>query len=159
MPADEVELSRLVKLFKDHYNGSPWLDVTILATLEDVSALQAERRIGSHNSIWQIVRHMIAWRRANLQRIQGIIHHAPENNYIEDVADTSEQAWKAELKELEKSQKALLSYMTSGRDLHFDAVYAPNSLTYYEHIQAILQHDAYHLGQIVLLKKLLVESA
>jgi uncharacterized damage-inducible protein DinB len=28
-------------------------------------------------------------------------------------------------------------------------------MTYYEHIQGIIQHDAYHLGQIVLLSKLL----
>ncbi len=155
MPTDAVEVERLIKLFKDHYNGSPWLDVTIVDTLKSVSAAQAARKIGNHNSIWQIVRHMIAWRHANLNRIQGAIHHAPANNYIGEITDSSEQAWKSELQALEESQKAILSYLLSGKDLGFDAVYPPNSLTYYEHIQAILQHDAYHLGQIVLLKKLL----
>ena len=31
--------------------------------------------------------------------------------------------------------------------------YPVNQMTYYEHIQGIIQHDAYHLGQIVLLAK------
>jgi hypothetical protein len=35
----------------------------------------------------------------------------------------------------------------------FETVYPPNQMTWYEHIQGMLQHDAYHLGQIVLLAK------
>jgi hypothetical protein len=31
--------------------------------------------------------------------------------------------------------------------------YSSNGMSYYEHIQGIVQHDAYHLGQIVLLAK------
>ena len=34
-----------------------------------------------------------------------------------------------------------------------EKVYPNNGMSYYEHIQGIIQHDAYHLGQIVLLAK------
>ena len=36
----------------------------------------------------------------------------------------------------------------------FDKIYPSNKMSYYEHIHGIIQHDAYHLGQIVLLTKL-----
>ena len=149
------ELMRLKKLLSDHFDGSPWLDVNIMDTLKNIPASQAVKKTGHHNSIWQIVNHMIAWRETNLGRLKGEIIPAPENNFIEDVKDTSEEAWQRTLKKMERSQHNLLSFLASAKDSMLEKIYITNGLSYYEHLQGILQHDAYHLGQIVLLKKLL----
>ncbi len=37
--------------------------------------------------------------------------------------------------------------------LSFEKIYPPEGQTYYEHIHGNIQHDAYHLGQIVMLAK------
>ena len=46
------------------------------------------------------------------------------------------------------------AFLENFNESQFDKIYPSNKMTYYEHIHGILQHDAYHLGQIVLLSKL-----
>ncbi len=147
-------LPQLIKLFKDHFDGLPWLDINITDTLKTISAQQAAIKKGDSNSIWQIVNHMIHWRKANLQRVKGIITPAPNNNFVDEVHDVSDGAWKSTLDKLEQSQKEILAFLNKTDVQTLNKIYAPNGFSYYEHLQGILQHDAYHLGQIVLLKKI-----
>src|SRR5688572_11519785 len=96
------ETERIVQLFEDLYNGNPWIDVTIHATLEKISAGQAANKVSPNwNSIWQIVNHLISWRETVLQRLHGQLMPSPPNNYFDNVIDSSEDAWSATLKRLE----------------------------------------------------------
>lgn len=148
-----TETARIKKLISDHFDGSPWLDVTITDTLKNISASQAAKKIDDVNSIWQIVNHMTAWRETLYCKLSGESVTVPSNNFIENIIDTSEKSWRNDIKKLEKSQKNILKYLSDPRDTRFDLEYS-NGHTFYEHLQAILQHDAYHLGQIVILQKL-----
>jgi len=149
------ERERIVKLFEDLYNGEPWIDVTIQGTLKKLSAAQAAKKVSPElNSIWQLVDHMTEWRRNVLQRVRGKIMATPDNNYIISTKDTSEAAWKQTLKSLEDSQDLWISFLKNCNEGEFEKIYPKNNLSYYEHIHGILQHDAYHLGQIVLLAKM-----
>lgn len=147
------EISRIKKLIADHFNGNPWLDVSITGTLKNVSAKQASKKVDGLNSIWEIVNHMIAWREALCQKLKGENIFVAQNNFFDDVPVVSEKEWKLTFKRLERSQKDILSVLTNIKKFDFDIVFS-NGHTSYEHLQAILQHDAYHLGQIVLLKRL-----
>lgn len=148
------ETQRIIKLFEDGYNGSPWIDVNLVGTLSTISAEQAAKRIlVNRNSIWEIVNHIINWRINVLHRVKGKIIVTPDSNYFTKVIDTSLSAWKNTLKQLEESQKKWIDFLKDFKEKDFTKVYPNNKLTYYEHIQGILQHDAYHLGQIVLLAK------
>ncbi len=85
------ETNRIVKLFEDLYNGSPWIDVTIMDTLKNISAEQAAKKvIPGRNSIWQIINHMIAWRENVLLRVQGNEMVTPNNNYFTQLEIISE---------------------------------------------------------------------
>lgn len=64
-------IKRIEKLLNDHFNGDPWIDMTIMGTLKTLSAEDAARKTEDMNSIWQIVNHMIAWREALLTRVKG----------------------------------------------------------------------------------------
>lgn len=149
------EKDRLIKLFNDHYDGSPWLDVSIVNQLDSVSHTKAKKKIGNCNSIWQLVYHMMQWRLQNMERISGKIAHAPEHNFIIEIQDTSAQAWEKLKVDFYKTHKTFVEFLTEYDDKDYDKIYTPNGHTYYEHIQGILIHDAYHLGQIVLIMKLL----
>ena len=106
-------------------------------TLKDITAEQAYRKINPNlNTIWEIVNHLIQWRKNILRRVQGETIITPDHNYFVPVIDPSEVAWAQSLQTLAKS-------------------HPNNNHTYYEHIHGIIQHDVYHLGQIVILKKLL----
>ncbi|HEY5465194.1 MAG TPA: DinB family protein [Hanamia sp.] len=151
------ETKRITKLFEDLYNSNPWIDVTILGTLKNISSQQAAKKIApGRNSIWEIVNHIISWRENALLRVQGNVINTPNNNYFVEIADTSETAWQKALERLENSQQQWIAFLKTFDEAEFEKMYPTNKMSYYEHIQGILQHDAYHLGQIVLLTKLLV---
>lgn len=149
-----TEAARIRSLFEKLYDGHPWLDVNILSTLSKLTAAQAAKRaIPECNTIWEITNHMIHWRLNVLRRVQGEIIESPVNNYIEKITDQSDAAWKQTLENFALSQRKWLDLLSNYRETDLAAVYPPNRMTYYENIQGILQHDAYHLGQIVILAK------
>lgn len=145
---------RIQNLFKELYDGSPWIGVSLLPNLRGLTADKASARaLPSCNSIWEIVNHIIRWRANVLERLDGKVLVTPKNNYIEEIKDTSSENWNATLKALEQSQHHWLSYLENVSETDFEKIYPPNEMNYYQHIHGIVQHDAYHLGQIVLLLK------
>ncbi len=149
-----TEVNRISSLFEKLYNGTPWLHINIVSTLKPINANQAQERVLKNcNSIWEITAHIIAWRQNVLQRVTGVIISTPDHNYIEEIKDTSEIAWKNTLNTLKDSQKQWIEFLSTFDETNFEQLYTPNNMTYYEHIHGIIQHDAYHLGQIVLLTK------
>ncbi len=145
---------RIIRLFEDLYDGNCWLDITLHETLSNISAEQAAKKISPQwNSIWQITNHLISWRQNVLLRVMGKIIETPPDNYISPVNDTSEAAWANTLQHLKDTQHQWISFLESFIEVEFERIYPPNGHTYFEHIHGIIQHDAYHLGQIVLLAK------
>lgn len=150
------ETKRITKLFEDLYDGDPWIGVTIMGTLKNISAKHAEKKIfPDRNSIWQIVNHITSWRENVLLRVQGNVITTPNNNYFIEITDTSETEWQQALERLKNSQHQWITFLKTFDEVGFEKIYPNNKMSYYEHIQGILQHDAYHLGQIVLLSKLI----
>ncbi len=148
------ETERIIELFADLYDGQPWIAVNITDNLKNLSAEKAARKLTPrHNSIWEIVNHLVAWRDNALQRVQGVAMKTPADNYFKPVADTSEAAWQETLQALKTSQEQWVAFLRNFDETDFEKKYKPNSLSYYKHIHGIIQHDAYHLGQIVLLAK------
>lgn len=152
------EITKLKKLFSDHYDGDPWIDITLLNTLKNISADQASKKFETLNSIWQIVNHMILWRKALLRRVKGNSISVPANNFITEIKDKSEKNWNKTLKELEDSQKNLVAFLSKSKDTVLENVSPASGYSYYELLISILLHDTYHIGQIVLIKKLIEEK-
>jgi len=150
------ETTRISNLFDALYDGTPWIDVTITGTLQTINHIQAAVKIAEgRNSIWQIVNHMILWRENVLQRVQGEVIDSPADNYFEEINNTSEDAWQATLQRLKQTRQQWALFLKDFNKDNFEKKYSSNNLSYYEHIHGIIQHDAYHLGQIVLLSKLI----
>lgn len=148
------ETERIKKLFEDLYSGNPWLDVTLVETLAGLSSQQAAHKPDPNwNSIWEITNHLISWRENVLGRVNGQTLKTPENNYFSYVIDTSDIAWELTLKKLHNSQQAWLEFLDKMQDGEMEKIYPANEHTYADHIHGIIQHDAYHLGQIVMLAK------
>jgi len=148
------ENERIVSLFEKLYDGEPWIDVPIRGTLHRISAVQATHRpLPNCNTIWEIVNHLIDWKINVQQRLKGQIMISPANNYISAIEDVSEQAWAETLKRFDLVQNEWIEFLKKFDSSSYESVYSPNQMTYYEHILGLLQHDAYHLGQIVILAK------
>ena len=89
-----METERLKQEFSQLYDGDPWIDVQLKQTLKGISAEKAYKRIAEgRNSIWQILNHIIEWRRMILKRLSGTIVPVPEDNFIKEIPEISEAKW------------------------------------------------------------------
>lgn len=150
------EIKRVSRLLSELYDGSPWIDVNLVDSLSSITAKQAASHIRpGMNSIWEITNHLIKWRENVLERLDGKVIKSPTHNYFLPVKNQSDKAWSDTLRKLAASQEKWMLRMKTIKLSDFKTIYPVNRLTYYEHIQGIIQHDAYHLGQINLLKKFL----
>jgi len=148
------EQERIADQYSRLFNGDSWIDVNIMDTLASLSHKQAAAKpFREANSIWQIVNHLVSWRETVVKRIKGENIPSPEHNFFLPVADTSEAAWEKTITDFETSQQAWLTALKVMTPGEVEQVYTPRNQTNYELIMGILQHDAYHLGQIVILKK------
>jgi uncharacterized damage-inducible protein DinB len=149
------ETQRIIQLFEKGYNGSPWIDVNLVDVLQEITPSQAIRKLyPDANSIWEITNHIISWRENVLERMQGVEVDTPGHNYFVPITKGASD-WPTTLKKLEASQKEWIAFLKKMEESALDTLYKPNKMNYYEHIQGILQHDVYHLGQIVMLTKLM----
>ncbi|MCU0448528.1 MAG: DinB family protein [Bernardetiaceae bacterium] len=148
------EKARLISLFEKLYHGHPWLDVNLADTLAKLTPAQAATKVGRANSIWEILIHLIEWRKNVLRRVNGEVVPSPDNNYFAPVKDQSANNWQATLAQLAETQRQWLVFLQQFDLPELNRLYPGNGMTYYEHIHGILQHDCYHLGQIALLARL-----
>ncbi len=153
-----TEIKRIISLFEKLYSKEPWIDINLLDTLSNITIKQATNRIGNCNTIWEIVVHIIEWRVNVIKRLKGEIIITPDNNYFTENEDKSTKNWNNTLQLLDNSQKEWISFLEWYDTKNLNKKYTTNQMTHYEHVQGILQHDSYHLGQIVLLLKLINEK-
>jgi uncharacterized damage-inducible protein DinB len=146
-----TESKRIAGLFQDLYSGQPWIDMTVMGTLAGISAQEAARRVRPEwHTIQELVHHLACWRENVLQRIQGKLIKTPAHNYFKI---DSKESWLQLRQRLADTQSAWVAFLQKMPVRSMGLVYPNNGLDYYAHIHGILQHDAYHLGQIVLLAK------
>jgi uncharacterized damage-inducible protein DinB len=158
----QTEIKRIISLLQATFKGDPWHGSSLMSMLTHITAEQAQAKpyIQIH-SIWELVLHMIAWRRFTWQKLSGNRDYdinTPEQDWP-SVALTDEQAWQQTLDDLRQSQHILLERIMELEDAFLDTVVPGRAYTFYVLLQGIIQHDVYHSGQIALLKKHLTAGA
>ena len=122
--------------------------------LKDITAGQAAAKVfAGWNSIRKIANHIIEWKLNVLKRVQGEVIITPDHNYVKPITKPTKAEWKNTLKRLEETQKKWISFLKKFKEKDFGKIYKIKGLSYYDHIHGIMQHDAYHTGQIALLIK------
>ena len=147
------EINRIAKLFSDLQHGDCWIGTNFKETLHGVDAAIASKAIDNHtNSIWHLVFHLIYWRTSVINRLNGNLTPPPFSDFkLPD--DLNEQNWKQTLHDFESTYHLLRSTINHFKEENLDRPSPKESQTYYQLIMGCLQHDTYHLGQIVLIRK------
>ncbi len=160
------ETKRIADQLQRAYAGPAWHGPALREILADVSAAQAlAQPIPNAHSIWQLVLHLAAWMDAVRVRIEDGPVAEPADGDWPQITDTSEVGWQATLTLLEQRHQALLNTLANLTDeqlkrrlgTEHDPPSASGYSAYYN-LHGVIQHNLYHAGQIVLLKKLLQES-
>jgi uncharacterized damage-inducible protein DinB len=139
----ETDRQLLVRWFdeahKDGLWAAPW-NKAVEGLTPQQAAWQPAR--GRH-SIWQIINHMMYWREHWRRSLVGDKPTPAERDRrnFEAPTDVTQAAWDKTLERLARSNKET-------RDLLADPA------TPLDGVQYFLPHDAYHIGQIMLLRAL-----
>lgn len=156
------EPSRIIDQLRRAHDGDPWHGSPVMAILKDVPAAQAAWRPPNEaHSIWELVLHMTAWRNEVAERVTGKPASEPAAGDYPAVGDPTPARWKAALDALDAAHRRLVDVARKVTD---EGVFLPTrdprngapgtGVTVYEILHGIVQHDAYHAGQIAMLKRI-----
>jgi len=151
--ARQIELAR---------QGPAWHGPSVQELLEGVDGRTARARPApTVHSIWEIVLHLTAWVGEVSRRLEGGQPALPREGDWPEVADPSDQAWDEARVRLAEAHEALGEAVRRFPPARLDAIVggerdAPlgTGVSFAEMLHGLVQHDAYHGGQIALLRKL-----
>lgn len=146
---------KLAHELRSLYNGKLWLDVRFEDSLKNISAEDAASHpIKNGNSIWTILNHIIFWHRAVTGRLKNPDKiFVPDGNDFLPNTDFSEEAWQKTQENFQTSLEELAEEILNFDEKKWEQTCPGKPTNFYENAIGIIEHDAYHLGQIVLLKK------
>ena len=157
------EVERLGRELDATFDGDPWYGLAVSRILEGIDAsMAAAHPVKGAHSIWELVAHMTAWANETSRRLGGGAHGTPVEGDWPPITSTTSDSWSAARSALRQAHVDLARTLTSlddvdlGRQIagaQVDAAGQP--VTFYQTAAGLLQHDAYHAGQIALLKKAL----
>jgi uncharacterized damage-inducible protein DinB len=138
--------------------GESWHGPSVREVLAGVSAEDAAAHpIAGAHSIWEIVQHLVGGYNLVLRRVRGERAQLSPEEEWPPVVDFSSEAWRESQHTLEQLNQQLQSAV---RAFPADRLSQELGSKYSAYIQFLgaPQHDLYHAGQIVLLKKALSAS-
>jgi len=147
----------LLKQYDRCYNENGWF-VAVRNTIEGITAKQAVwKPEASDNSIRESLSHLSYYNNAYLQRFKGIDYQYDfaDNDETFRGGDLSDDEWQTEVAEFDAIMTEWRGLLESADESKFDEpVSAENQATWAELIANVNAHNAYHGGQILLLRKL-----
>ncbi|MBK6379408.1 MAG: DUF1572 domain-containing protein [Chitinophagaceae bacterium] len=144
------------KHFRDVHFGGNWTSVSLKETLADVSWQQAVTKVHSFNTIAVLVYHTNYYVSAVLKVLQGEALNASDTFSFDLPPIQSETDWKNLLNKTWADAERFASLLEQLPESRFGEVFTDEKYgTYYRNMHGIIEHIHYHLGQIVVIKKLI----
>jgi uncharacterized damage-inducible protein DinB len=141
------------------YSGDPWHGPATAGLLEDLSATEAAARpIPGAHSIWELVLHMTAWHGEVRRRLHGGTPDLPEEGDWPEIREVNDIAWLRDRERLGTSINQILDTLAGLAEQDLDrpgGSISDQSITHRAMVHGLVQHLAYHSGQIMLLRKAL----
>lgn len=143
--------------------GPAWHGAALSENLSGIDAQQAASRpLPDAHSIWEIVLHIISWTREVTRRLEGAQPAQPVEADWPPVGSVSEEGWTGVRQALGQAHTALAAAVNRFPEGRWgervggerDAPLG-TGVSYAAMVAGLLQHDAYHGGQIGLLRKTL----
>ena len=143
----------------DVLNGGNWTDVSLLDTLNDVTVAEAVLQTkASPNTIASLVHHLAYWNGIMAKRVQGKLIPIPEENGFDVPPLNSENDWKNLIEDCKHSFAEVVEVINGVDEVRIWETIVPGKGSVYQNIQGSVEHIHYHLGQIVIIKKLIRSS-
>ncbi len=148
---------QIAKHFRQIHFGGNWTSVNVKATLEDVGWEVATKKYSNFNTIASLVFHINYYVSEVLKVLQGKELTASDKFSFHVPVINNQKEWEALIEKVLQDAEnfAILLEQMPNEQLNenfTDEKYG----NYYRNMHGIIEHSHYHLGQIVILKKLLI---
>jgi uncharacterized damage-inducible protein DinB len=149
-----TEIERLELQLRGSFEGPSWHGPSLSEVLADVSAETASARpIKNAHTIWEIVLHLIATYNLVLKRMHGNpTPLTPEEDWPVASAATH-SAWQDTFRRLRELNEQLCREIKEFDHTRLDDSFAGEPYSAYVQVIGIPQHNLYHAGQMMLLKR------
>ena len=150
---------QIAKHFREVHFGGNWTSVNLKESLADVSWQQATTQVYSFNTIATLVYHTNYYVSAVLKVLQGEPLHAKDKYSFELPSILSQQDWENLLNKTWTEAETFASLVEQLPESKLGETFCGEEYgNYYRNIHGIIEHTHYHLGQIVLIKKMLLQT-
>jgi uncharacterized damage-inducible protein DinB len=149
-----TEIEHLLDQFKRAHEDQAWHGPSLFPVLDGIAAEQAVAKpIPAAHSIWELVAHIITWEEVAFRRLQGDNYVPTDEWDFPKVYDPSEEQWQKTIKNLKDTYARLSEVIANFPESKLDEITQGRKTSNYFLIQGVIQHAAYHAGQIAILKK------
>ena len=151
--------AQIAKHFRDVHFGGNWTSVNLKETLADVNWQQATTKIYSLNTIATLVFHINYYVSAVTKVLQGELLTAHDKYSFDLPPIQNQEDWEKLLEKTWSDAENFIKLIEQLPESKLGETFSDEKYgTYYRNIHGIIEHTHYHLGQIVLIKKILLQS-
>lgn len=147
----------LLEQFNISYDENGWF-VALKNAIAGLSAEDARWKTENlDNSTWEILAHLNYYNFAYLERFKGVdyVYAISSNDETFEVADTSPEAWQREIERFEAIMDEWRALLTDADEAKLDEpVSEKNQDSWATLLSNVTMHNAYHGGQIIVVRKL-----
>lgn len=149
----------LANHFRQVHFGGNWTAVNLKDTLEGITWQQAVTRVETLNTIAALVFHINYYVKAILKVLKGEALEA-HDRYSFDVPEIeSNESWESLLNETWEDAREFSALVEKLPESRLWENFAGEKYgTYLRNIQGVTEHTHYHLGQVVVIKKHLLQA-
>jgi uncharacterized damage-inducible protein DinB len=151
--------AQIAKQFRDVHFGGNWTSVNLKDNLADVTWQQATTQVYSFNTIAALVFHMNYFVSAVLEVLQGEPLDAHDKYSFDCPPIQSQEDWEKLLDKTWTDAENFASLVEQLPESKLGETFSDEKYgNYYTNLHGIIEHIHYHLGQIVLIKKILTQT-
>jgi hypothetical protein len=146
---------RVAEAIERSVSGPMWHGPALTDLVGDITAQQAiAHPVQGAHSIWELVLHMTAWTEVARERLVGSAKSdpTPEEDWP-PITDPSPEAWRAAVVRLKDAHRELAADVAKLGDSDLIGRVPGKDHTVLTMVHGIVEHDAYHGGQVAILKK------
>lgn len=151
----KTELAQYIRQLEKNYDGHPWYGDSLLHKLEQIRPKEAfATPVPGAHSVAQLTAHILIWRRMLVEKLKGHAEFKIKLNSVEDwpaQQTLQEKGWENLLAELADNHRELLELLSAESDELLERKF-DDKHPFRHLLEGIIQHDAYHIGQIGLLQ-------
>ena len=155
-----MEISKLTaKHFKEVYFGGNWTTVNLKDTLKDVNWQQATTQVHDFNTIAILTNHINYYVRAVQSVLKGNPLNAKDELSFAHPPINSQEDWNTILDQVWLDGKNFIELIEQLPETKLMQDFTdPKYGNYFRNLHGIVEHTHYHLGQIILIKKIISQE-